>query len=148
MVGTHKLVYQTWKSIPQGSCISPWVFNRPDLQVLEYVRKKWKEHGIQAEITGFADNNCCVTTVGQAKRAVDILIQAIDKFGFCFEPKKTEILMCSEAINANATFELRLTDSSTGTRYTFKPGFPVRGAPRARPCGSKPPKFSVFSGYL
>ena len=121
MVGTHKLVYQTWKSIPQGSCISPWVFNRANLQVLEYVRKKWKEHGIQAEITGFADDNCCVTTVGQAKRAIDILIQAIDKFGFCFEPKKTEILMCSEAIDANSTFELRLTDSSTGTRYTFKP---------------------------
>ena len=120
-VGSKILKYLKWKSIPQGSCFSPWAYNRADSQVINYAKKLWREAGIEAEIVGFSDDHVLVTTVGQAKKAVELMVQAIDKFGFAFEPKKTEILMSAEAININPNFKLKLTDFSTSTTHIFKP---------------------------
>ena len=120
-IGSKILTYLKWKSIPQGSCFSPLAYNRADSQVINYAKKLWKEAGIEAEIVGFSDDHVLVTTVGQAKKAVELMVQAIDRFGFAFEPKKTEILMSAESININPNFKLKLTDISTSTTHTFKP---------------------------
>jgi len=121
VVGTTKMIYLASKSLPQGSCLSPWAYNRADSQVIKYAKQLWKDAGIEADIVGYSDDHAIVTTVEHAKNAVNLMVRAIDKFGFCFEPKKTEILMCKEAIDANPSFKLRLKDNSTGILHTFNP---------------------------
>ena len=88
MVGNESIHYKHGKSIPQGSCLSPFLFNRADYQVVSHAESLFRYSGISAKIVGYADDHVIVTTVREAQRAVNCFKTAVDLFGFVFEASK------------------------------------------------------------
>lgn len=113
-VGDHIIRTKAFKSIPQGGCLSPALYNRADEILTANFRTECKSRGIQnIQILAYADDHCVVCRRSQLTDIYKIFAECCSAYGMVMEPTKTEILCARD-------FEIFLFGTKNG------PGVKIR----------------------